>query len=200
MPTSRSGLVVDQRGRQVEVSRVAARSALSREIVNFFEYDAAFMLFMLYAVIGALVMLCWADWALVPWCLALLLPACLLSRWTGRQSLILNGRLNDQVEREVEVIERAHPTEVRSHFDLVRRWRIALSDRDAWSFGILELLSFGVMAAALVRTCARPGVDAGSIVAVFGYVVMYVTGIVNVPLLVQQFNRLRDISKRLQSD
>jgi ABC transporter transmembrane region len=89
---------------------------------------------------------------------------------------------------------------VRGHFDLIRRWRIALSDRDAFSYGVLETLIFVAMAAALVRTCARPGVDAGTIFAVLGYVLMYVTGIANVPLLVQQFGRLRDISRRLQSE
>ena len=160
----------------------------------------AIVLYILYSVIGALVMLCWADWVLVLWCLALVPPAYLLSRWTGRQSLLLNGRLNDQLEHEVEIIERAQPAEVRGHFDLVRRWRIMLSDRDAWSFGILELLIYVAMAAALVRTCARPGVDAGTIFAVLGYVLMYVSGIANVPLLVQQFNRLRDIGGRLQSE
>src|SRR5262245_32450307 len=195
-----TGLVLDQRRREVEVSRVAARSYLSRAIVDFVERDVVVVIYVLYSVIGAMAMLCWADPMLVPWCLALLLPTCLLSRWTGRQSLVLNGRLNDRLEREVEIIGRAQPAEVRRHFELIRRWRIALSDRDAWSFGTLELLIFGVMAAALVRTCARPGVDAGTIVAVFGYVLMYVSGVVNVPLLVQQFNRLRDITSRLQSE
>ncbi|MFZ1106011.1 MAG: ABC transporter six-transmembrane domain-containing protein [Hyphomicrobiaceae bacterium] len=193
-----TGLVLDQRGRAVEVSRVAARSALSREVVDFFERDVVLAIYCLYSVIGALAMLTWADLVLVPWCLALLLPAYLLSIWTGRQSLILNGRLNDEVEREVEIIERARPAEVRGHFDLIRRWRIALSDRDAFSYGALETLIFVAMAAALVRTCARPGVDAGTIFAVLGYVLMYVSGIANVPLLVQQFNRLRDISRRMQ--
>jgi hypothetical protein len=191
-----TGLVLDQRGRAVEVSRVAARSALSREVVDFFERDLVVAIYCLYSVIGALAMLAWADLVLVPWCLALLLPAYLLSRWTGRQGLILN----DEVEREVEVIERARPPEVRGHFDLIRRWRIALSDRDAFSYGVLETLIFVAMAAALVRTCARPGVDAGTIFAVLGYVLMYVTGIANVPLLVQHFGRLRDISRRLQSE
>jgi hypothetical protein len=193
-----TGLVLEQRGRAVEVSRVAARSALSREVVDFFERDVVVAIYCLYSVIGALAMLAWADLMLVPWCLALLLPAYLLSLWTGRQSLILNGRLNDEVEREVEIIARARPPEVRGHFDLIRRWRIALSDRDAFSYGALETLIFVAVAAALVRTCARPGVDAGTIFAVLGYVLMYVSGVANVPLLVQQFNRLRDISRRMQ--
>jgi hypothetical protein len=194
-----SQLILDQRGREVEVSRVAARSALSREIVDFFERDMAAVLYLLYSVVGALLMLCLADWVLVCSCLALLLPVCLLSRWNGRQSLLLNGQLNDQLEREVEVIHRAQPREVSRHFNLISRWRIMLSDRDAWSFGLLEFLVFGLMAAALVRTCAVPSANAGHIFAVFGYVLMYVGGVINVPLLVQQFGRLRDISRRLQS-
>jgi asparagine synthase (glutamine-hydrolysing) len=124
----------------------------------------------------------------------------LWSAWSEASRWARARRLNDQLEHEVEIIERAQPAEVRGHFDLVRRWRIMLSDRDAWSFGILELLIFGAMAAALVRTCGRPGVDAGTIFAVLGYVLMYVIGITNVPLLVQQFNRLRDIGGRLQSE
>jgi hypothetical protein len=195
-----SDLVLDQRGREVEVSRVAARSALSREIVDFFERDVAFVVSLLYSVVGAVVMLWLTDWVVAACCLALLVPVCLLSRWNGRQSLLLNGRLNDQLEHEVEVIQRARPEEVRGHFGLVSRWRIMLSDRDAFSFGLLELLMFGLMAVALVRTCALPGVDAGHIFGVFGYVLMYVGGVINVPLLVQQFNRLRDISRRLHSE
>jgi hypothetical protein len=140
------------------------------------------------------------DWGLVPYCVALILPAYLLSLWVGRQSLLLNGRLNDQVEREVEVIQRAEPREVRGHFDLIRRWRIALSDRDAFSYGVLETLIFVAMAAAVIRSCALPGVDAGTIFSVLGYMLIYVSGIANVPLLVQQFNRLRDIGGRLQSE
>ena len=55
------------------------------------------------------------------------------------------------------------------------------------------------MAAALADL--RPAcVDTGTIFAVLGYVLMYVVGIANVPLLVQQFNRLRDISGRLRSE
>jgi hypothetical protein len=195
-----TGLVLDQRGRDVDVSRVAARSSLSREIVDFFEREMVLAIYCLYSVVGALAMLAWADWGLVPYCVALILPAYLLSLWVGRQSLLLNGRLNDQVEREVEVIQRAEPREVRGHFDLIRRCRIALSDRDAFSYGVLETLIFVAMAAAIIRTCAHPGVDAGTIFSVLGYMLIYVSGIANVPLLVQQFNRLRDIGGRLQSE
>jgi hypothetical protein len=193
-------LVLEQRGRAVEVSCVAARSALSREIVDFFEREVAVVLAVLYSVGGALVMLGLTDWVLVPCCLALLLPVCVLGRTNARRSYRLNGRLNDQLEREVEVIHRARPAEVRGHYCLVARWRVMLSDWEAVNFGLMELLVFGLMAAALARCCAAPGVDAGHIFTVFGYVLLYVLGVLNVPVLIQQLSRLRDISRRMRAE
>jgi hypothetical protein len=187
-------------GRQVEVSRVAARSSLSREIVDFFERDVAAVLYVLYSVVGALVMLGLADRMLTPCCLAILLAVCLLGRWNGRQSLTLNGKLNDQLEREVEVIQRARPREVRGHFDIISCRRIRLSDREAWAFSLIQVPAFGLLAMALARSCAAPSVDARQIVAVSGYVLLFVTGMINVPLLMQQFSRLRDIGRRLRSE
>jgi hypothetical protein len=195
-----SQLVVDHRDREVPVSRVAARSALSREIVDFFERDIATVVFALYSVGGSLIMLSLTDWVLLPCCLALLFVVALLSRSNGRRSLLLNGKLNDQIEREVEVIDRARPTEVRNHFGLIARWRILLSDREAYTFGLSGLLMFGLIATALVRCCASPGADAGQILTLFGYVLMYVGGVASVPVLVQQFSRLRDISRRIKAE
>ena len=61
MPTSPPGWSSTSAAAQVEVSRVAARSALSREIVDFFERDVMVVIYCLYSVVGALAMLYWAD-------------------------------------------------------------------------------------------------------------------------------------------
>ena len=70
-----TGLVLEQRGRNVEVSQVAARSALSREFVDFYERDIPIMVQTLYTVLGALVMLGLYDRMLVIFCLAVVVPA-----------------------------------------------------------------------------------------------------------------------------
>src|SRR5262245_37929158 len=75
-----TGLVGDQRGRKVAVSRVAARSALSREFVEFLERHVPVLFRSSYSVVGALVFLGLYDWMLVPLCLALAVPAYLLNR------------------------------------------------------------------------------------------------------------------------
>jgi hypothetical protein len=190
-------LVIQQRGRDVEVSRVTARSALSRELVDFFERDVPQALYAVYAVFGALAMLALYDLALVPLCLALLVPAAAFNYLYGRKSFALSGRLHDQLEREVEVIGGGRPAQVRDHYARLAGWRVKLSDWQALSFGVLELFVLGLLAAALWRTCTAPGAAAGDVFAVFRYVWMFVTGLDSVPLLVQQAGRLRDIGRRM---
>jgi ABC-type multidrug transport system fused ATPase/permease subunit len=191
-------LVLRQRGRDIEVSRVATRSALSREIIQFFERDVPFVLQALYGVVGALVMLAVCDGVLVPFCLGLLAPVYLLSSRGSRKTFGLNSRLNDELEREVEVITRNQAEEVRDHYSRVAGWRIKLADWEALAFGWMELCILALLGGALVRCCTTQGLNVGQIFAVFGYILMFVGSLASVPQLVQQLSRLRDISRRMQ--
>jgi ABC-type multidrug transport system fused ATPase/permease subunit len=191
-------LVLEQRRRQVEVSRVAARSALSREIVDFFEHALPFVVGLLYSVVGALVMLAVYDWVLVPTALVLLIPLVVLSYMFGRTALRLNRGLHDELEREVEVIGRGNPEEIHGHYARVKRWQIRRTDRAALNFCLMEVFAFGLMAAALIRCCTRGAVDAGQIFAVFGYILIFSSNLTHVPMLIEQVSRLRDIARRMR--
>jgi hypothetical protein len=190
-------LVVEQRGRGVEVSRVAARSALSREVVTFFERDVPVVLTVLYSVAGGLLMLLVYDELLVLFCLALLVPVCVFNKFYARQTSALNRRLNDEFEREVEVITGNRRSEVREHYGRVGHWRVKLYDWEALNFSLMEVFILGLLAAALVRSCLVLNGEVGDIFAVFRYVWLFVAGLDGVPMLVQQATRLRDIGRRL---
>lgn len=190
-------LITGQRGANEQVSRVAARSAMSRHYIEFFEQYVPMVIKSAYSVIGALLMLGWYDWTLIPLCVGLLVPAALLNAAYGRKTLQLNRLLHDELEHEVDVIERSDGGEVRKHFDTVGRWRVKLSDAEATNFCLMELFVLGVMAAALVQFCANTGAEAGDIFAVFRYVLMFIMGLDSVPKLVGQFSRLRDIGGRM---
>jgi hypothetical protein len=194
-----TALVVDQRDRQVDVSRVVARSALSRHLVDFFEHDVPMVLQAVYSVAGALVMLAFFDALLVPLCLALLVPAFLLNRVYSRQTLVLNRHLNDQLEREVEVVGQGQPQEVRGHYRLLAGWRVKLSDAEATNFAVMEFFVLGLIVAALLRRClGRPDTAPGDIFAIFSYIMMFIQGIDSIPMFVQQMNRIKDIGRRME--
>ena len=190
-------LVVEQRCRDVGVSRVAARSSLSREFVEFFENHVPLLIRSSYSIIGALVMLAFYDRLLVPICLGLLIPAVVLNRIYSRKTFELSRQLHDQLEHEVDVIEPGREPAVRRHYDSVAGWRVKLSDCEALNFGTMELFVLGVLVLALLRTCSTPAVSAGAIFAVFRYVLMLLMGLDSVPKLVQHLSRLRDLSQRL---
>ena len=192
-----TGLVTDQRGREVEVSRVAARSALSRGYVEFFELHVPQVIRAIYSVVGALIMLGWYDLTLILFCLAIILPAVLLNAAYGRKTLRLSKRLHDQFELEVDVIRRGEPEEVREHYNQVGRSRIKLSDAEALNFALMEGFILGLMVAALIQFCRNGNVQPGEIFAVFRYVIIFIAGLDSVPRIVQQISRLRDIGFRL---
>jgi len=193
-----TGLVTDQRGREIDVSRVSARSALSRGYVEFFENHVPMLIRAAYSVVGALLLLGWYDWTLIPYCLALIVPAVLLNSAYGRKTLVLSRKLHDQFEREVDVIGRGDAEEVRRHYDHVARSRVRLSDAEALNFGLMELFILGLMVAALIHFCTTGTAQAGDIFAVFRYVMMFIMGLDSVPKLVQQMSRLRDIGFRMR--
>ena len=61
----------------------------------------------------------------------------------------------------------------------------------------MEFFVLALIVAALARYCARPGVEAGDIYAVFSYILMFVGGLDYVPTLIQQLARLYDIGGRM---
>jgi hypothetical protein len=193
-------LVCQQRDAGVGVSRVAARSSLSRELVDFFECELKAVFCSIYGVIGGLVMLIVYDRLLVAFCVLLVAPLVLLNRRLAQRSFILNSSLNDQLEREVEVIEDGRDHSVREHYRLQAQWRVRLSDMEAWNFLQMEFFILALIVASLTRYCSHPGVEAGDIYAVFAYVVMFVGGLDCVPHLTQQFARLQDIVRRVADD
>ena len=192
-----TNLVVEQRERDVKVSRVAARSMMSRQFVDFLERSIPMIIRVAYSIVGALVMLAFYDWMLMPFSLALVLPALLINRVYARSTLSLSQRLHDQLEREVDIIEPGYRDEVRDHFDQLAGWRIKLSDREAWNFGIMEFFVLIVLVISLLRTTSIVDLAAGDIFAVFRYLMLLFVGLDSVPKLVQQVSQLRDIDRRV---
>jgi hypothetical protein len=195
-----TGLVCRQRDAGVGVSTVAARSSLSRELVDFFEHELKGVFASVYGVIGGLAMLVVYDWLLVVFCVLNVAPLAILNRRLARRSFTLNASLNNQLEREVEVIENGQAGPVRDHYGLIARWRIHLSDMEAWNFLQMEFFILALIVAGLMRYCSQPGVEAGDIYAVFAYVWMFIGGLDFVPRLTQQIARLRDIAGRVAQE
>lgn len=192
-------MIARQRDDGVDVSRVAARAALSREYIEFFERSVPTVIRAAFSIAGSLIMLAWYDLTVVGICVGLMIPATLLNRVYARWTRRLSKGLHDQLEQEVDVISEAEPDGVRRHFDSVADWRVRLSNAEALNFGVMELFVLGVIVLVLLRVCQLPDVLAGDLFAVFRYLMLMLIGLDQVPRLVQQISRLRDVQGRVES-
>lgn len=191
-------LVIQQSKQGSAIAQVVARSALSREFVDFFEHNVPQIITALFGFGGALVMLFIYDPHIGLSCLTLLIPLLVVNQSYARQSRGLNQNLNDQLEQEVEVITACHPEDVRSHYTRLAKWRVRLSTAEAVNYGLMELFTIALAAFVLIRTIQIPGIQAGEIYAIISYLWNFLKSLDDVPVLVQQFSRLQDIGNRMQ--
>ena len=193
-----SRTVVQHRGNGASVSRITARSALSRAYAEFYQQHLPILLQSMYFIGGSLLFLGLYDIWLIALCLLLIVPVASLGRGYCRRTGPLNLGLHDELENEVDVIQSGTSDAVREHYGRVAGWRIRLADLEAWNFGITEVFVLGLIMTALFRSCAATTATAGDIFAIFRYIIMFVSGLDAVPLLIQQLSRLQDIGRRLR--
>ncbi len=195
--------ILRQRTAGIRATTVAARSAMSRDFVTFFEKDVPVVVTSIIGIIGSAAILFWYDLVIGAIAASLFVPVIAVNRFYVRLTLRLNEGLNNQLEQEVQAIDKAEPEPLKHHFGQVRTWRIRLSDAEAYNWTFIEVLSIFVFVAVLVRaTYLEPGPDdifAGQIFAILTYVWRLMENLDNVPQIVQQITRLMDIRKRIEA-
>jgi ABC-type multidrug transport system fused ATPase/permease subunit len=149
------------------------------------------------AVVGSLAMLFVYDTDAGFIALTVLLPMGVVNAWYWRRALRLNRGVNNQIEREVDDIESGRVFRIRRHFLLLRRWRVMLSDTEAWTWGVTELATIVALVFILIDFTQSPAFTAGAIYAVLAYVYDYLEGLNQVPTVVNNLARLKDVRARI---
>jgi ABC-type multidrug transport system fused ATPase/permease subunit len=194
-------IVGEQQAQGQGISKVSARVEMVRDIVGFFEREVPAIFHNVLAVVGSLVMLFVYDLDAGFIAMAVLLPMALVNTWYWKRALRLNRGIHNQIEREVEDISSARPFRIRRHFLLLRRWRVRLSDTESWTWGVTELATIAALVFILIDFTQSPNFSAGAIFAVLSYVYDYLEGLNQVPTVVNNLARLKDVRARLaQSD
>jgi ABC-type multidrug transport system fused ATPase/permease subunit len=191
--------ILRQRRAGFKPTQVAARSAMSRDFVTFFEKDVPVVVTAIIGIVGSAAILFWYDLVIGAVTALLFIPAYVVNRIYIRVTLRLNEGLNNQLEQEVHAIEKAEPGLIRKHFEELRCWRIRLSDAEAYNWTVIEVLSIIVFIAVLVRATYLPETDTGDIFAILVYVWRLMENLDHVPQILQQLTRLHDIRKRIEA-
>jgi ABC-type multidrug transport system fused ATPase/permease subunit len=186
-----------QQKRGHSLSKISARVELARNIVDFFEAEIPAVFHNLVAVVGSLIMLFIYDRHAGLITMLVLLPMGAVNTWYWKKALRLNEGINNQIEREVDALASARSLIIGRHFRLMRRWRVALSDAESWTWAVTEIATIVALVVVLINFTQSPGFTAGSIYAILAYVYDYLEGLDDIPNVVNNLANLKDIRERL---
>lgn len=182
-----------------DVSKLNAHSVLAKEFVNFLEYDLANVMYGLFTVIGAVVMLFFYSWYVALICLFIFIPVILISRFFGKRIMALTTNYNNEFEKQVDIISSGSSDAIDNHYNSLRNLDIKKSNQDAYSFGLMETLSLIMILVSLIVLSDTSGIiTAGTIIGVYEYMIRFSEGLEIIPYIVERYAQLSDITTRVE--
>jgi len=192
---------LSKRNQNADISMLSARSTLSKELVDFLESDLPYVIEAFYNIIGSLVLLYFYESNVVLICFAILFPVTIISHFYGKKMRTLTKMKNDELEKQVSVIAIGNKESINRHYNKLRNLQIKISDKEAWNFGMIEILVLVVIGLSLIISSKIFGTIllAGNIVGIYNYILKFVSGLDTIPYTVQRFSLLKDIIKRIEN-
>ena len=193
-----TGTILRQRAAGMGTTEIAARAVMSRELVDFLEREVPTLATAAIGLVGGIAMLFWYDRIVGLVVTVWMLPVLVVYTLMGRRAHRLNMALNDEAEREVDLIHRSRFGPLASHFRRRGRLRVRLSNAEARSWALVELFSIAAVVLVILRMTALPAIQAGELYAMLAYVWRVLECLDQAPMLVQRFARLIDIRRRIE--
>ena len=192
-------VIIAQREEQHSASTIAARVALSREFVDFFEKHLPVLVTSVASIIGAAAMLLLLQfWTGVACLFILAFFALFLPGFSSRNEALF-VRLNDRLEKEVAFVNSASRRSLSRHYDVLARLRIKLSDREAFGYLAIGTVTAILFASTILTMSFEGGLDAGHIYSVMTYMWMFAMSLDDGPQLLEKYSQLKDIGKRINT-
>jgi ABC-type multidrug transport system fused ATPase/permease subunit len=191
------GIEVDNNHQEEAVSIRNARLEMSRELVDFLEEDLPELFTAVIQLIAAIIILVTIHFPLAYAAAVLMFTMALLYAGFHQYFYKLNGALNNQIEQQVSVLGKKLVGLLKNHLSKRRRLEIRLSDADAVLYGLLFLLISAFIVFNLSTTALIAGITAGTIFAVVSYSWEFSESAIELPMTMQKWTRLREISERL---
>ena len=191
-------IVVSEYSKNSSVSKITARTSLLTEFVEFLENSMPEIIGAIFSLIGIISIIATLNLNVFYACIALLFLICIIYAVTGKFNFHLNAQYNEQLEKQVQVLESKNNQSIKNYFKDLMKWNIKLSDLETTNYFIIWA---GVIALVIFTpiTVVQSGIlRYGLVFSILMYVLEYVYRVVGFPLYIQQLIRLKEISNRLQ--
>lgn len=194
------GTRLNRRYPHLPVSARTARQDMARELVDFLEMQAPELLTALVQITTALILL----WLFHPWLAgSAIIAAVVMVGIYGiahKRFYRLNSSLNQQKERQVQILTAGGGLAFARHLRALRRHEVRLSDTEAVVYGFIYagLMAFLLFNLWFAAQLTDP--SAGDIFSIVTYSMTFLEASIALPVALQAMTRLAEISARINSD
>ena len=192
-------VIMNEKQNAKDDSAIIARVALSREFVNFFEMHFPMFFTSVISIIGSAFMLIFVEPKVAVACFVVMAFFLIFLLKYIKKNDDLYLRLNDRLEKEAKVIGVFNKSTLNRHYDVVSKFRIAISNREAMSYFIIGISAPLLFLVAIIVLSSQQ-TNAGHIYSVMTYIWNFVISLDDSPKLIEEFSNLKDIGKRIDAE
>lgn len=192
---------LSERKASSDISKLSAHSTLTRELIDFLEYDLVYILEAIFNIFGSLVLLFFYNVYVVLICLVIMIPISFISRRYGKKMSMLTYHKNNEIEKQVDVISSSDEKEYYRHYKALRKWQVKISDQHAFNFGIMEAFVAALIAISLFiatkDSTQTEVVNQGELIGIYFYIIKFNKGLETIPYILEKYASLKDIVQRI---
>ena len=183
---------------EVPVSIRSAHLGFLTEVVEFFENQLPELVNSTIGLVGTLLIIAALNLTLFAGCLVVLFIILIVYGLSSKPTQGLNLGFNEELEKQVSVIEKQEPLLLRHHLAKLMRWNIRLSDRETINFSIVWFFMVLFLTGSIVLAVQQGMEDQGAIFSLVLYLFQFMEVAIVMPVFYQQWLRLKSIREKLQ--
>jgi ABC-type multidrug transport system fused ATPase/permease subunit len=195
-----SEVVAQQLEQGEELSKIAGRSSLAWQNIEFFQYSLPEFVEQLINVGGAILALAIFDWRVALVGGGLVLLVAISSRIYMRKVMTYQIKLNDLHEQEYNMFATKDPMVIKQYYSDISGLEVRYSNRTAASYAIIRFFLLIMFVGTLYISLDLDRFTIGEIYSIVAYVWTFVTASEYIPYLSEKWVALKDTSRRLQSN
>lgn len=191
-------IVLSEQSKGSSTSKVAARAGLANEFIDFLEHRMPSLVDSVISVFGILIIVASLSLNVLYACIGLFVLIIVIYLTTGKLTYTLNVNYNNQLERQVDALASGNVNLISKYYRRLMRWNIRLSDLETFNYLLVWLGIISLYVYTPITLIGSGLLSYGLIFSVLVYVMDYINVIIVFPMYIQQFIRLREISRRLK--
>ncbi len=193
------GSELQRRSAGLQVSKRTVRIDMSRELVDFLEREVPELIAAFVQISVSLAVLAYFDVLLGVSAVLVIVGMLVIYACFHRRFYTFNARLNEQQEKQVDILHAGSRRHVFRHLRALRQHEVSISDTEAIVYGGIFLLQIAFIAYNLFVGAGIESITAGQIFSIASYSWQYVESALLLPMALQSWSRLSEITARINA-